>query len=144
MVHNKPLFSPAHSANEMSSNARMNDLSQVGKTKALGYMPLDEIRSAGFDPFHVSVFLKKQGLKTFVIPVPSYEELYAYNPDKNKYIRIADKTEYKVIPKGGFLSIRSGALVAYDEEAVNSFLKKNEELIREENNKELIRKPLAA
>ncbi|OEH48974.1 hypothetical protein lpari_00026 [Legionella parisiensis] len=49
---------------------------------------------------------------------------------------MSDNAEYKVIPKGGFLSIRSGALVAYDEKAVNDLLKENEKIIKKENSNE--------
>ncbi|KTD70332.1 Uncharacterised protein [Legionella steigerwaltii] len=130
-----PLFS-APQPSDFFSHPDMKDLAQVGKTKALGYLPLDVIRAAGFESFQVSQLLKKRGLKFFIIPNPTDEEMYAYNPDKNKYIHMADNREYKVIPKGGFLSIRSGALVAYDEKAVNDFLKENEDLINEENSNE--------
>ncbi len=132
----KPLFSPNQPTHDFFSHPEMTDLTQVGKTKALGYLPLDAIRGAGFEPFQVSVLLKKRGLKFFVIPAPTPEDLYAYNPNKNIYVHIADNAEYKVIPKGGFLSIRSGALVAYDEEAVNAFLKENDAIINEENHDE--------
>ncbi|WP_454783378.1 hypothetical protein [Legionella sp. WA2022007384] len=132
----KPLFAPTQSIHDFFSHPEMKDLAQVGKTKALGYLPLDQIRGSGFEPFQVNQLLKKNGLKLFVIPVPTEEELYAYDTNKNKYIHMIDKKEYKVIPKGGFLSIRSGALVAYDEEAVKTFLKENDTLIKEENGKE--------
>ncbi|WP_131793959.1 hypothetical protein [Fluoribacter gormanii] len=130
----KPIFSPTPSTHDFFSHPEMSDLAQVGQTKALGYLPLEAIRGSGFEVFQVTQLLKKRGLKFFVIPNPSHEELYAYNPTKNTYVHIADNKEYKVIPKGGFSSIRSGALVAYDEDAVNAFLKENTDLINEENN----------
>lgn len=118
------------------SHPDMKDLAQVGITKSLGYLPFDMICKAKFDSFTVTLLLQERGLKVFSIPVPVPEKIYAYNPNKKKYIRIADDTEYDVIPKGSFMSIRSGALVAYDEKAVNEFLKQYEELINEENGKE--------
>ncbi|HHT0594526.1 TPA: hypothetical protein ACTXXA_003070 [Legionella anisa] len=136
-VQSKPLFSPNQTTSDFFSHPKMSDLAQVGKTKALGYLPLEAIRNSGFELFQVTLLLKKKGLKFFVIPNPTdKEEIYAYNPDKNKYVHIADNMEYKVIPKGSFLSIRSGALVAYDEKAVNDFLKENEPIINEENDSE--------
>lgn len=131
----KPLFTPPPSY-DFFSHPEMSDLAQVGKTKALGYLPLETIRGSGFESFQVYQLLKKKGLKVFMIPNPTNEELYAYNSIKNIYVHVADNKEYKVIPKGGFASIRSGALVAYDEEAVNAFLKENEALIDEENKNE--------
>lgn len=131
----KPLFTPPPSY-DFFSHPEMSDLAQVGTKKALGYLPLETIRGSGFESFQVFQLLKKKGLKVFMIPNATSEELYAYNPTKNIYVHVADNKEYKVIPKGGFASIRSGALVAYDEEAVNAFLKANEALIDEENKKE--------
>ncbi|WP_454785518.1 hypothetical protein [Legionella sp. WA2024007413] len=132
----KPLFTPTKPTYDFFSHPEMKDLAQVGKTKALGYLPLNTIRESGFEPFQVHQLLKKRGLKLFIIPVPTDDEFYAYDSNKNKYIHMADKKEYKVIPKGGFLSIRYGALVAYDEEAIKAHLKENDSLITEENSKE--------
>ncbi|RUR29257.1 hypothetical protein [Legionella qingyii] len=134
--NDKPLFAPTQPTHDFFSHPKMSDLAQVGQTKSLGYLPLELIRGSGFELFQVTQLLKKRGVKFFVIPNPTPEELYAFNPTKNLYVHIADKKEYKVIPKGGFSSIRSGALVAYDEDAVNAFLKENNDLINEENNNE--------
>lgn len=135
----KPLFSTPPPSTDFFSHKDMSDLAQVGKTKALGYLPLHLIRSSGFNELlPVIRGLKANGLKVFVIPNADDENLYAYNPSKKKYVHMADNKEYKVIPKGSFLSIRSGALVAYDEEAVNTFLKENADLIHEENRDEPI------
>lgn len=136
-VQSKPLFSPSQTTSDFFSHPKMSDLAQVGKTKALGYLPLEVIRDSGFELFQVTLLLKKAGLKFFVIPTPIPEEMYAYDADKKRYVRMSDNAEYKVIPKGGFLSIRSGALVAYDEKAVNELLKENENIIQKENSNEL-------
>ncbi|MGM9453465.1 hypothetical protein ACTAZI_09040 [Legionella bozemanae] len=135
-VQSKPLFSPSQTTSDFFSHPKMSDLAEVGKTKALGYLPLEAIRSSGFELFQVTLLLKKSGLKFFVIPNPLPEEMYAYDAGKKRYVRMADNAEYKVIPKGGFLSIRSGALVAYDEKAVNDLLKENESIIQKENSNE--------
>ncbi|MCE0722555.1 MULTISPECIES: hypothetical protein [Legionella] len=135
-VQSKPLFSPNQIPSDFFSHPQMSDLAQVGKSKALGYLPLEQIRNSGFELFQVTLLLKKAGLKFFIIPNPLPEEMYAYNASKKKYIHIVDSAEYKVIPKGGFLSIRSGALVAYDEKAVNDLLEENEHLINKENSNE--------
>lgn len=123
---------------DLFSNPNMRDLTDVGERKAVGYLPLAKIRDAGYDVFQVSVLLKRKGLKLLTIPNVLPEEIYAYNPEKGKFVHISDNKEYDVIPKGGFLSIQSGALVAYDEEAVNLFLQNNTKIIDDENQSEPI------
>ncbi|KTC77067.1 hypothetical protein [Legionella brunensis] len=99
-------------------------------------MQFAEIRKAGFDEFRISVLLRKKGLKIFVIPNPTPEELYAYNPEIDKFVHMEDNRKYDVVPKGHFRGIQSGALVAYDEEAVASFLQDNIAIIEDENGEE--------
>ena len=133
-VSSKPLFSTPPPSTDFFSHPDMGDLARVGKTKALGYLPLHLIRSSGFNELlPVIRALKANGLKVFIIPNAADEDIYAYNPSKKKYVHLGDNKEYKVVPKDSFVSIRSGALVAYDEEAVNTFLKDNVDLINEEN-----------
>ncbi|STX37963.1 hypothetical protein [Legionella feeleii] len=120
------------------SDPRMRDLSDIGEKKALGYLPLARIREAGYDVFQTSLLLKKKGLKILVIPAALPEEIYAYNPETKKFIHMADKKMYDVVPKGKFYSIQSGALVAYDIEAVDLFLQQHAKLIDDENQSETI------
>ncbi|WP_412754458.1 hypothetical protein [Legionella donaldsonii] len=120
------------------SDPRMRDLSDIGERKALGYLPLARIREAGYDVFQTSLLLKKKGLKILVIPAALPEEIYAYKPETKKFIHMADKKMYDVVPKGQFYSIQSGALVAYDIEAVDLFLQQNAKLIDDENQSETI------
>ncbi|WP_019217417.1 hypothetical protein [Legionella tunisiensis] len=68
-------------------------------------------------------------MKILVIPSALPEEIYAYQPDTKKFIHIADNKAYDVVPKGKFYSIQSGALVAYDAEAVNIFYKTMQNLL---------------
>lgn len=120
------------------SDPRMSDLANIGERKALGYLPLARIREAGYEAFQISLLLKKKGLKILVIPSALPEEVYAYQPDIKKFVHMADNKTYDVVPKGNFRSIQSGALVAYDAEAVDLFLQQNAKLIDDENQSETI------
>ncbi|WP_156411924.1 hypothetical protein [Legionella jamestowniensis] len=118
------------------AHAQMKDLAEVGEKKALGYLPLETIRNAGFDAFHVSRFLQKNGLTVFIIPAPLPEEIYAYDSTIEKFVHVQTKQTFEVIPRGNFLTIKSGALVAFDKKAIDAFLQEKKEFIYHENQQE--------
>ncbi|CEK09153.1 hypothetical protein [Legionella hackeliae] len=129
-------FATIRSPADFQKDERMADLANVGIKKALGYLPLQKICEAGYDLFSIATFLKKRALSVFIIPNPLPEEIYAYNPVLDKFIHITTRKMYEVIPKGGFLSIKSGALVAFDKKAIDVFLEDNVELIIQLNEQE--------
>ncbi|OEH48973.1 hypothetical protein lpari_00025 [Legionella parisiensis] len=101
-VQSKPLFFPNQTPSDFFSHPKMSDLSEVGKTKALGYLPLDAIRSSGFELFQVTLSLKKSGLKFFIIPNPLPEEMYAYDPHKKNMSECQIMQNTKSFPKAAF------------------------------------------